>query len=416
MYGHRRIRRLLLALSMSAVLSFFSFGGGAGAQDATPAPADVSLVVFDESALPAAPPGFVSRREGEVRWDHPPGVDLLVDELAQTLRSEWPRIERELGADVEDGLVIRIGRSHEEMAALAPRGAPPPAYAVGVAYPASGLVLLTLSAPETWERPALRQVLVHELSHVALHRAANGRPVPRWLAEGLAIHQARERSFERVRSLWEATARGQLVPLDDLARAFPTLPHRVNVAYAESADFVEWLSKRSGEPRLPELISRIARDQPFETAVSQTFHAGIGQLEHEWREELAERFGAFPLLLGTGAIWVLIAVLVVLAWIRRRRGARVTLQRWADEEAEQERIEARARALAELRMRAAGTACRADAAPAVAAEDASGEHGDDEEEEDDLRGSPALDLPWRTEERDPHVPTIVWEGRSHTLH
>ena len=70
--------------------------------------------------------------------------------------------------------------------------APPPAYAVGVAYPALGLVLLTLSAPDTWERPDLDRVFIHELAHVATHRAAGGNGVPRWLDEGIAIHVAGE--------------------------------------------------------------------------------------------------------------------------------------------------------------------------------------------------------------------------------
>lgn len=165
----------------------------------TDAPSDVSLARFERDALPPLPAGYVTRDDQGVRWDLPEEARAgeIVDQLQDIVRVEWPRIERELGVDIEDDLVIRVARSPDEMRALAPADAPPPAYAVGVAYPASGLVLLTLSAPETWERPDLAHVIVHELSHVALHRAVGGRPVPRWLTEGVAIHQARERSFER---------------------------------------------------------------------------------------------------------------------------------------------------------------------------------------------------------------------------
>lgn len=369
------------------------------AQDDPLQPNDVSFAAFAVSALPPLPDGFVTRSEGPVRWDYPEQVAALVDELAQTLRTEWPRIERELGAEVDDTLVIRMARDSDEMASLAPSYATPPALAVGVAYPASGLVLLTLSAPQGWERPPLNQVLVHELSHVALHRATGGEPLPRWLAEGIATHQARERSFERVRILWEATARRRLIPLEELSRAFPARAPEVSVAYTESADFVEWLWRRNDRSAMAELVSRMAGGQPFETAVSQIWDADIAQLEREWREGLAERYTAFPLLFGSGAVWALISVLVVIAWIRRRRETRATLARWAEEERTQNKFEIVGGARTEIRVFAMTHAVSAD------------ERDTDDECDDFVDGR----LGW-PEEDDPQVPKIVWEGRSHTLH
>lgn len=389
----------LRTLSIAAMLAASASSSLVGAQDAhRETPSDVSSAVFPRERLPEVPAGFISRESDAVHWDHPAEARAgeIVDQLDAIVRIEWPRIERELGADVADELVIRVARNPDEMRALAPSEAPPPAYAVGVAYPASGLVLLTLSAPETWDRPDLAHVVVHELSHVALHRALDGRAVPRWFTEGLAIRQAHERSFERIQSLWDATVRGQLIPLDDLSRSFPARPHQVGIAYAESADFVEWLHRRGDGPaHIAELVSRIRRGQDFETAVSQTWSLGIGQLEHEWREGLAERFGAMPLLLGTGVIWFVISVLVVIAWARRKSDARRTVHRWEAEEAEEAeeaRARARAQALAELRARA----------------EAHGKAAARQSDDGDEDGAPA--------ERDPHLPTIRWEGRDHTVH
>ena len=61
------------------------------------------------------------------------------------------------------------------MAKLAPTGAPPPAYAVGVAYPALRLILLSMVTPDKWLPPDLDAVYTHELSHVALHEAVGER-------------------------------------------------------------------------------------------------------------------------------------------------------------------------------------------------------------------------------------------------
>lgn len=326
------------------------------------APADVAVVSRD-LVIPAAPEGFVTRERGSVRWEYPARASHLVEPLFETWDGALPRIRRELGIEGPlPPIRLRVGIDPDQMRALAPEGAPPPSYAVGVAYPGLSLILLTLTAPETWQRPDLHGVLVHELSHVALHVALNGEgerenDVPLWLVEGIAIYQARERSIERVQTLWEAAFRGGIIELDELDERFPNRPHSVDLAYAQSADFVAWLLRRSGPEKLGEMIGRVRRGQRFEVAVSQTWSAGIGQLELEWRENLAGRFGALPLFATGGAGWGLVAVLVIAAWRRRRRKSTEIEERWAAEDARQEALERayarhRARQLARERARA----------------------------------------------------------------
>lgn len=324
-----RLAALGAALSLAMLLVL---PGSARSQQDVPAE-DPS----EAAPLSAAPPGYVRERHGEVEWEFHERARSVARELQAVHRREWPRIVAELGQPVGASLTVRIGRDPEEMCALAPPHAPPPPYASGVAYPHRGLVLLTLSAPETWERPDVESVLVHELSHVALHRAVDGHPVPRWFTEGVAIYQAREQSFERVRTLWNGTAAGTLLPLNRLSGAFPDEPHRVSLAYAQSADFVRWLRARDdGETRFRELVGRLGRGQPFDVALERTYSIRAASLEIEWLDGLSERFQAWPLLLGGSSFWTLAVVLIVVGYVRRKRRDRRTLQTWEAEEAEEE--------------------------------------------------------------------------------
>src|SRR5262249_22829786 len=138
-------------------------------------------------------------------------------------------------------LDIRIALAPEQMRALVGPHTPLPGYANGIAFPEAGLVLLTLTEPETFLRPDLQAVLTHELSHVALYRAVRGAALPRWFSEGVAVQQAQESSLNRIRTLWEGTLRGSLLPLDSLANAFPTRHADIDLAYAQSADFVGYM-------------------------------------------------------------------------------------------------------------------------------------------------------------------------------
>lgn len=347
------------------------------------APSDVGTADATVN-LPLAPAGFVREQRGDVTWEFHERARAVATDLQEVHQQQWPRVVRELGVEIDSALTIRIGRSPEEMAALAPEAHPPPAYASGVAYPRLGLILLTLSAPDTWQRPDVETVLVHELSHVALHRAVGGHPVPRWFSEGVAIHQAREHSLERIRTLWSGTAAGQLISMSRLSRAFPAKPHHVNLAYAQSADFVRWLLARDdGEARFREVIERLGHGQPFETALERTYSIPLVNLELDWHDNLNERFKAWPLLFGSGTLWAFAALLIFVAYARRKQSDRKTLKRWEREE----ETEARAMAVATQ-------------APPL---------------DDDAPDPLYVTLP-EPLFRESDVPTVEHEGRSYTLH
>ncbi len=361
-------------------------------------------------ALPVAPDDYAREQQGDVVWEYPRQASSVAEDLQAVYRAEWPRVVAELGVEVAPDVVIRIGRNPTEMAALAPVEAPPPAYASGVAYPYRGLILLTLAAPETWERPDVARVLVHELSHIALHRAVSGgtgpeeesgddatdateRSVPRWFSEGVAIYQAREMSLERTRALWGGTVGGQLMSFDQLSAGFPDRPHQVNLAYAQSADFVRWLRDRDdGERKFREVISRLARGQSFDTSLSRTYSTNLTRLEIDWHADLGERFQAFPLLFGSGSLWVLAAILIVVAYVKRRRRDRAKHREW---EAEEEAMRVSAQALL-----ATATAARDDGEP----------------ERQDEPIEVLYVIPPEPRVRDSQIPTVEHDGRSHTLH
>lgn len=347
--------------------------------------------VLDRGELRPAPEGYVEETLGAVRWTYPEGDDATLAELHAVVDEAWPMLERDLGQDVSDELVIRIARNPAQMRALAPVGSPPPPYASGVAYPALGLILLTKTAPETWTPPALPQVLVHELSHVALRRSVEtgSRELPRWFVEGVAIHHADERSLDRFKVLWNAHLQETLIPLDDLDRRFPVRVHEVSLAYAQAADVVSYLRREDPDGvRFRELVRHLRDDRTFDDALLDAYALTPIQLEREWGNAIAERMGTLPMVLGGATFWVLAAVLLVWAWRKRRRQHAARLGAMAAEERAHEAAIEKLEAVAEARRREAA-------------------------DEDALRILVSGDPP---QGREADVPTVEHEGRQHTLH
>lgn len=352
------------------------------------------LVSSGELRVPQLPPDFLTRNQGAVRLAFHPQDEGIAGRLTAALPKALRRVADELGVSRDQALEVRIARSPAEMERLAPANAPPPAYAVGVAYPALGLIILCVVDPQSFFPPNLTDVLTHELSHVLLHRAVGQRPLPLWFVEGLAVHQAGEQRLSRVQTLWEAAVVDEVLSTAELSVRFPTRPRQVNLAYAQSADLVAYLLRsEANRTYLISLLQEVKAGRSFEQALLSAYGVDLAYLEHEWRRSLSERYRVLPMVLTGTALWGGIAVLVVVAFIRRRRDQRERLSHWAEEEARADR------ALA-----------TANGAPENAAN----------------TGLPALS-PGPTEinpqlfviaahTRDSAVPTIEHEGQRYTLH
>jgi hypothetical protein len=349
-------------------------------------PVDVDARALPGVALPDPPADFVDERVGKVRFRFHPHDESVARRLQSRLPGALRKVTAELGASADQALEIRIARGPREMGRLAPKGSPPPAYAVGVAYPALGLVILSVVDPQSWFPPNLADVMTHELSHVVLHRTVGGRPLPLWFVEGLAVHQAGEHRLARVQTLWEAAVVDEIIPAHLLSARFPSRPNQVNLAYAQSADLVEHLLRgQVDKQRLAALLAQVAQGDSFEQALLSAYHIDLPYLEREWRRSLGERYRVLPMLLTGTALWGGIALLAIVAFLRRRKDHREKLHRWAEEEAREDR--ARAEALAGPVVSTAPT-----------------------------RQEATLFVMAAPRGRDSAIPTIEHEGQRHTLH
>jgi hypothetical protein len=380
-----RFARLVTGLAFLFAFVFASLGparlarAAAGEGPTDLPPRDVNVVVQPDAAkLPAMPADFVRLEHDWITLELPASIRDRGDALLHEADDFRQRLSEDFGQPTLERVLVRVARTPDQMAELAPEAAPPPAYAAGVAYPSLSLVLLALQAPVTWEAPDLTELLKHELTHVALGDAVAGHHVPRWFDEGLAIHESGELPWVRTKTLWDATLGKHLLPLSYLDQGFPSDGYEVNEAYAESADFVRFLMRDADRARFGSLLERVRAGVPFERTLADAYGSDVRKLEYEWREELSHRFGILPIVTGGGLLWVLIAGLAGTAWMKKRRLAKAKLAEWGREEAEMDaRIEA-ARAQRET---------------------APGPPGDD-------------DVPQRV----PSIPLVEHDGRWYTVH
>jgi hypothetical protein len=198
--------------------------------------------------------------------------------------------------------------------------------------------LLTIDPKYPNAEHDLNEVFRHELAHLALHEALEGHRVPLWLNEGFAIHLSGESSLDRMQTLLTATLSETLMPLTQLDQHFPDDIVQTPIAYAQSADVVRYLLRTRYNQRFIAMLRRVRSGQPFASAMTdaygfEVYGVGENSLEDEWRRDVAKRNSFWPVLFGGSMVWIGALGLFVVGYFRRRKQQRVTLDRWAVEEA-----------------------------------------------------------------------------------
>ncbi len=178
----------------------------------------------------------------------------------------------------------------------------------------------------------LEEVVIHEVTHILVWRAAGSRPVPRWFNEGLAVTAGRSWTLRDRGFLMAAGITRDPVSLDEIEHAFYQGEGPASRAYALSSAFVRDLLQRYG-PRFPALLfDRMSAGDEFETA----FRKATGDsLDHAqtlfWRHQsLWNRW--LPFATSSLALWIVITLLALWAFRRRRVRDAAIRQQWDDEE------------------------------------------------------------------------------------
>jgi hypothetical protein len=307
-----------------------------GTRDAPP-PADAPRASGEEALkLPPVAAGFSTYDGGWFHISYYPSSRERIEPLIAAADETKRNLEEWLGRPVLAKVRIDVARTPGEMATLAPRGAPYPEYASGVAYSELGLVLLTLTPRFPNESFDLAQIFRHELAHVALADAVGPHPIPRWFNEGFAVTASGETSFERMGTLMSATLSDRLLPLAEVDRTFPSDENKASVAYAEAADVVRFLIRREDRHRFRALVAELGQGRTLDEAARAAYGVDLVTLEHEWREEVAKRYTFWPILCSGTVIWAGVIGLFAWGWRRRRARSRATLARWARDEARED--------------------------------------------------------------------------------
>ena len=187
-----------------------------------------------------------------------------------------------------------------------------PAWGAGFAFPSARTVIIRADAGDPY------RILRHELAHLALHDSIRVR-VPLWFQEGYAALAAGELERLDALRLNLSVARGNIPGFFELDRGLREAEPTARVAYSLAASAVALLARRHPDHTLAALFSRLGAGESFDSAVLATTGSNLGRFEVEWQRDVRRRYGILGWVMA-GGLWVIVALLLIVAVsVRRRR-------------------------------------------------------------------------------------------------
>lgn len=204
----------------------------------------------------------------------------------------------------------------------------------GFAMGSEDRIVIFPSRSPSYPDNTLDDVMRHEVAHVLIHRAASGRPIPRWFHEGLAMAVERRWNFGDQTQLFYQLVSGPRESFVDINRLFDGSPSDRNRAYLLSGALVRELMRRSEDvPR--RILQEVRRGASFETAFFDVTGRTTTTAETEFWSSQRVWTTWIPVVFSDETLWMAVTVLAILAIRRHRRKNAEIQKRWEEEDSQQ---------------------------------------------------------------------------------
>lgn len=264
-----------------------------------------------------------------VHYDPP--HKFLASSTADTAEDELARISKALGYDLQPGDRFPLWVYPTHLSFIDEVGLDND-FTVGVARSGDERICVDASGAFV----TVRRVLAHEITHAVVFRILGDKAgeLPLWANEGLAKYESEDYPDADNELLADAAALDRLIPLSSLKTTFPK--NSTDLAYAESASAMRYLIKRRGPDAPRVLLGELARRASFDKA----FARAAGQSQDEFvaglNRSLSKKFAVYKIYRTLGALGSgVMAILVIVAFVIRRRRMAQAARQWDWEEFEE---------------------------------------------------------------------------------
>jgi len=251
------------------------------------------------------------------------------EQVMNTVLSSCSKLSGELGAKLDDSTTVFICPSEEIFSQFVGKNFPD--WSAGVAAPYKNVIIL--KSPNLLPDHADNtKIVIHELTHIILHKAVNQHPIPRWFDEGMAVYYSGEKAFASGSLISKALITKSIIDLKDIDEVLNFYRDKAQLAYQESYLAVLYLFEQFGKEKVKQIISFMGKGKSLDQAFLETIGMDVVDFEYEWHQHIKKKYRWRFLMDFDSYLWILILALFIFVFIMIRRRNKLTIQQWDQED------------------------------------------------------------------------------------
>jgi hypothetical protein len=256
----------------------------------------------------------------------------LLAQYKNIVIEETKRLEREYGDAKPKEFNIILAETELEFGKLSEGVAPEWSTAVTLQNP-DKIIIKSLSISHVSES-RMKEIIIHEINHVFLHRIPNSGTMPSWFLEGMAMRASGEFSFRQKVKISKARLNGQLFALSNLYNMNMQKTSNVGLAYAQSAAAIYTMLYYYNATILVDIIALMRKDIDFETAFLTLTGDDMLDFQDKYQNYVKKNYAWMFLLNTSNLIFVVLPIILVIGIILRYRHNKKIMERWVEEDVE----------------------------------------------------------------------------------
>lgn len=245
----------------------------------------------------------------------------------------YVKVRASLGLEMNSKVTIVIKSAAGDFKKDQP--APPesvPDWAAGTAYPTRKIIFLRRPDGIRLKYDDVFEVVGHEYTHIAIGNFLQNIDVPRWFEEGVADFTGGERSLTASATIGSAALGGTLLSFDSIDRSWPESSGEAERAYAQSADFIQYLEDTYGPGTIKKILHAIKISGDFNKAVETVTNASPAIIQAYWLKHVTRVYRWIAISSGGVTLWTLAGILVIIGYFRKKKLNRLKIQMWEIED------------------------------------------------------------------------------------
>ncbi len=243
-----------------------------------------SLIV--SFSIPAHAVEFEIIKTHDVTIKYEKGLSGVSNEIGSLIPSLKEETEKRIGLPINFPFDIIIYRDRKTFRRLVNND-----MIAAFAIPGQDLIVLDYSQFRS-DLLTLKQIIMHEICHLLLHKNIAGNNLPRWFDEGVSQWVSggiNEIVYpQSTDALKMAFIKGTLLSFSTMSEALPSDPADLILSYEQGKSMVDYIGQRFGTDSIKGIIARLSSGAGFYDAVNDELGADFTEIEKKWRRDKGE--------------------------------------------------------------------------------------------------------------------------------